>query len=75
MSTLSVKIPDPLYRHAEDLARREGVTMDEFIVRAVERLAEHYMEERARRASRAKYDAALAQVRDVEPEEYDRLRT
>lgn len=36
-------------------------------------MTETYLEERARRGSRAKYEAALAQVPDVEPEVYDRL--
>ena len=37
------------------------------------RVTEAYLEERAKRGSRAKYEAALAQVPDVEPEPYDRL--
>ncbi len=32
-----------------------------------------YLEERARRGSREKYDAVLEKVPDVEPEDYDRL--
>jgi hypothetical protein len=35
-------------------------------------MTEDYLKERARRGSRAKYEAALAQVPDVEPDEYDR---
>jgi hypothetical protein len=51
--------------------------MDRFIAMAIERMAslleENYLEERARRGSRERYEAALAQVPDVEPEEYDKL--
>jgi len=36
-------------------------------------IAEKYLEERAKRGGRAKYEAVLAKVPDVEPEEYDRL--
>ena len=36
-------------------------------------LTEQYLQERAAKASRDKYEAALAEVPDVEPEEYDRL--
>jgi hypothetical protein len=36
-------------------------------------MTEEYLQERAQRASRAKYEAALAQVPDVEPDEHDRL--
>lgn len=32
-----------------------------------------YLEERARRGSREKFDTALAGLPDVEPESYDRL--
>jgi hypothetical protein len=34
-------------------------------------MTEEYLEERAKRASRAKYENALAQVPDVEPESND----
>ncbi len=36
-------------------------------------IAEKYLEERAKRGSRAKYEAVLAKVPTVEPEDYDRL--
>lgn len=36
-------------------------------------LTEAYLEERARRGGRVEYEAALAQVPDVEPEPYDKL--
>ena len=78
MSTLSVQIPNPLHAHLQELAEREEITVEQFIATAVaEKMAalmtESYLTERAKRRSRAKYEAALAQVPDVEPEEYDRL--
>jgi len=36
-------------------------------------MAEDYLEMRARRGDRAKFEAAMAKAPDVEPEEYDRL--
>jgi hypothetical protein len=36
-------------------------------------MTEDYPQERARRGSRAKYEAALAHVPDVEPDECDRI--
>ena len=36
-------------------------------------MTEEYLKERAKRGSRAKYEAVLAKVPDVEPQEYDRL--
>jgi len=32
-----------------------------------------YLEERAKRGDRAKFEAAMAKVADIEPEDYDRL--
>jgi hypothetical protein len=59
------------------LAARDGISIDQFIATAVaEKMAalmtEAYLEERAKRGSRAQYEAALAQVPDVEPEPHDR---
>lgn len=77
MSTLSLRLPESLHKGVRELASREGISINQFIATAVaEKMAalmtEDYLGERARRGSRAKYEAALAQVPDVEPEEYDR---
>lgn len=78
MSTLSVQLPNSLHTHLQELAKREGVSIEQFISTAVaEKMAalmtESYLAERAKRGSRAKYEEALAQVPDAEPEEYDKL--
>ena len=78
MSRLSVQLPNSLHTHLQELAKREGVSVEQFISTAVaEKMAalmtESYLAERAKRGSRAKYDEALAQVPDVEPEEHDKL--
>jgi hypothetical protein len=78
MSTLSVQIPNSLHTHLQELAEREGITVEQFIASAVAEkmsalMTESYLAERAKRGNRTKYEAALAQVPDVEPEEYDRL--
>jgi predicted transcriptional regulator len=78
VSTLSVRLPNSLQKHLQELAEREGISIEQFIATAVaEKMAalmtESYLAERAERGSRAKYEAALAQVPDVEPEEYDKL--
>ena len=78
MSTLSLRLPSSLHRHLRELAKREGVSINQFISSAVgEKMAalmtETYLEERARRGSRQKFERALAKVPDVEPEEADRL--
>ncbi len=78
MSTLSVQLPNSLYKNLQELAEREGISIEQFIATAIaEKMAalmtESYLAERAKRGSREKYEAALAQVPDVEPEDYDKL--
>ena len=73
MTMLNVSLPDGLHKHAQDLATRKGVSLDQVVAMAIEKLTEGYLEERARLGSRERYEAALAQVPDVEPEDYDKL--
>ena len=78
MSALSLRLPESLHKRLKELAVREGISINQFIATAVaEKMAalmtEDYLQARAQRGSRTKYEAALAQVPDVEPEERDRL--
>jgi len=78
MSTLSLRLPESVHRQLAALAKREGVSINQLINSAIsEKLAalmtEGYLEERAARATRDKFDAALAKVADIEPEDVDRL--
>ena len=78
MSTLSVRLPKSLHEHIRELAKREGISINQFIATAAaEKLAalttEEYLETRAKRASREKFEAALSRFPDVEPEEHERL--
>lgn len=78
MSVLSLRLPESLHKRVRELAAREGISINQFVATAVAEkmsalLTEDYLEERARRGSRGRYKAALAEVPDGEPEEYDRL--
>ena len=78
MSTLSVRLPDSLHKQIKQLAKEEGISMNQFIALAVaEKLSAlmtvEYLEERAKRGSRERYEAVLSKVRDVEPDQHDRL--
>ena len=73
MTMLNVSLPDGLHKHAQDLATRKGVSLDQVVAMAIEKLTEGNLEERSRLGSRERYEAALAQVPDVEPEDYDKL--
>jgi hypothetical protein len=78
MSALSLRIPESLHRELRELARREGVSINQVINSAVgEKVASlktlEYLRERARRGKRWHFERVLAKVPDVEPEEADRL--
>ena len=78
MSTISLRLPDSLHATARELARKERVSLNQFITLALTEkvsalMTEEYLAARAARGDRAKFEKALAQVADVEPEEHDRL--
>lgn len=78
MSTLSVRLPNSLHNQIRRLAKQEGISINQFISSAAaEKMAAlmtlDYLEERAKRATREKFDAALDKLPDVEPESYDSL--
>ena len=78
MSTMNLTLPKSLQEQVEALARKEGISVNEFVSLAVaEKLATlataDYLVERAKRGSRDKLLAVLAKAPDVEPEECDKL--
>ncbi len=78
MSALSLRLPNSLHQQLRELASREGVSINQLISSAVaEKMAAlmtaDYLEERAERGNRGKFEAVLSKVRDVEPEEIDEL--
>ena len=78
MSTLSLRLPNSLHEQIRQLAKREGISINQFIASATAEkmtalLTEEYLSKRAQRASRKKFQAVLDKVPDVEPENYDKL--
>ncbi|MBN2303085.1 MAG: toxin-antitoxin system HicB family antitoxin [Anaerolineae bacterium] len=78
MSAISVRLPESLHDAVRELAKREDVSINQFIALALAEkvsalMTEDYLAARAQRGSRAKFEAALGQVTDVEPDEHDRL--
>ena len=76
MISINVKLPDSILKQARELAECDGVSLDQFVSTAVAEkssawLSEDYIAERARRASREKFVAALAQVPDAPPQKGD----
>ena len=73
---MSIRLPDSLHKRLKQMA--EGISMNQFITLAVaEKMSAlatvEYLKERAKRGSRQRFEAVLANVPDVEPEEYDKL--
>ncbi len=78
MSTLSLRNPNSLHEQIRQLAKREGVSINQFIASAAAEkmsapLTEEYIEARAKRASLKKFQKVLIKVPDSEPEDYDRI--
>jgi hypothetical protein len=78
MSALSVRLPESLHQRVREMAVREGISINQLIATALAEkmsalLTADYLEGRARRGSRTRFLAALAQVPDVEPQPHDRL--
>jgi hypothetical protein len=71
-------LPDSLVQQTKEWAEKDEISVNQFVATAVaEKLAAlstvKLLETRAKRASRAKFEAALSQVPDVEPASQDRL--
>ena len=78
MSTLSLRLPNSLHEQIRRLAKREGISINQFIASATAEkmtalLTEEYLDKRAHRASRKKFQTVLNKVPDVEPENFDKL--
>jgi uncharacterized protein (DUF1778 family) len=78
VSTLSLRLPNSLHEQIRELAKKEGISINQFIASAAAEkmaalLTEEYIEKRARRANREKFQAVLNKVPDVEPDNRDKL--
>lgn len=78
MSTLSLRLPESLHQQVRQLARDDGISINQFITSAVAEkmsalMTAAYLQQRAERGSLAKFEAVLARVPDVPPEDFDRL--
>ena len=72
MTAINIKLPDSIKKKAGELAAKDGVSFDQFVSAAVAEkvsgwLTEDDLDKRARRASRKKFDAALAQAPNAQP--------
>lgn len=78
MSTISLRLAESLHKRVKELAKKEGVSINQLITSALAEkisalMTVEYLEERAKRGSRSKFESALSKVKDVEPEDGNRL--
>ncbi|GAA5523000.1 type II toxin-antitoxin system HicB family antitoxin [Aliifodinibius salicampi] len=78
MSTLSIRLPDSMHEKIKELAKKEGISMNQLINSAVsEKLSAlmtvEYLKERGELSSRDKFEQVLSKVPDEEPDERDKL--
>ena len=78
MSTLTVRLPESLHAKIKELAKAEGISINQFlVVAAAEKmsalLTEDFLEKEAKQGKREDFERFLEKVPDVEPEPYDRL--
>jgi len=78
MSTMTVRLPESLHDQLKDLAKAEGISINQFLViAAAEKMSAlktvEFLESEAKLASRKGFDNVLRKVPDVQPDEADRL--
>lgn len=78
MSTVSLQLPESLYRQLAHLAEQDCVSVDQLITLAIAEkvsalMTVEYIRERGKLGSRRDFEAILAKVPRVEPDEHDRL--
>lgn len=73
--SVSVNVPEELYRQAAEIAVAEKISVDELFASAFEeRLLElNRLKEKAARGSYEKFLKVMSKVPAVEPPDYDRL--
>jgi hypothetical protein len=77
---MSLRLSASLHRQAKELARQEGISINQLVATALaEKIsalaAGQYLQQRAERGTRRKFDRALNKVKSVKPEAADRLPT
>jgi predicted transcriptional regulator len=78
MSSISLRLPESLHKRVRELAKKEGISINQLINSAlVEKVSAlmtvEYLQERAKRGSRSRYERALSNVKDIEPRDQDRI--
>ena len=78
MSALSLRLPQSIHHHIREIARKEGVSITQFISSAVSEkisvlMTEDYLKKRAKRAKKEDFKKVLAKVPGRKPLPGDEL--
>lgn len=78
MGAINIKVPDSLLKHAQEMAEAEELTIEQIISSALaEKMAAwmtvEYLQKRAARDSREKFEQAMDKVPDVAPDAQDQF--
>jgi len=78
MSTLSLRLANSLHDEVKHLAKKEGISINQFIASAVAEkmsalMTENYLVERSKKGNKKAFLQAMSKVPSVEPEENDKL--
>jgi uncharacterized protein (DUF1778 family) len=78
MSTLSLRLANSLHDEVKHLAKKEGISINQFIASAVAEkmsalMTENYLVERSKKGNKKAFLHAMSKVSNVEPEENDKL--
>jgi hypothetical protein len=72
MSALSLRLPESIHRHIREIAKKEGVSINQFISSAVSEkisalMTEDYLKNRAKRVKKEDFRKILAKVPSRKP--------
>ena len=72
MSTVSLRLPNFLHKEVKEISKQEGISINQFIATALaEKMAalrtQEYLEQRASRGKRDKFEKALSKVGNNHP--------
>jgi len=78
MRAISVKLPASLHHATKELAKKEHISIEQFIMLAIaEKMsalgAQDFIEKRGKRGNRQRFLKVLESAPDVEPEEEDKI--
>ena len=76
MSTISLRLPHSLHKQVRELTQQEDISINQFIATALAEkmsalLTGEYLEERAKRGSRRKFERVVSKVKNRKPDEQD----